>query len=123
MKKIIFLLIVIILAVIFIANFAIFQTPDKGQHTGYVTSVEKAGFIIQTYTVFIKTDPQSSQEDTYCVTDPSTIIDLQNYEKERLPVTVFYSAPLILWKWQCSHTDSIINSVTTVSPVTTTTVQ
>ncbi len=106
--------------VIFVANFAIFQTPDSGQHTGFVTSVEKTGFIIQTYTVYIKTDPQSSQEDSYCVTNPNTIIDLQNFEKERLPVTVFYSAPLVLWKWQCAHTDSIINSVTTVNPVTTT---
>ena len=120
MKKIIFSLIIIILAVIFVVNFAIFQTPDNGQHTGFVTSVEKTGFIVQTYTVFIKTDPQSSQEDTYCVTDPSTIIDLQNFEKERLPVTIFYSAPLILWKWQCSSPNSIINSVTTVSPATTT---
>jgi hypothetical protein len=121
MKKIIFTLILIILVTIFVATFAIFQTPDNGQHTGYITSVEKTGLIIQTYTVFVKTDPQSSQEDSYCVTNPNTINDLQNYEKERLPVTIFYSAPLILWKWQCSSPNSIINSVTTVSPATTTT--
>jgi uncharacterized protein YxeA len=122
MKKIIISIIIIILAILFVITFGIFQNPNSGQHTGYITSVEKSGIILQTWTVYVKTDPQSSQEDTYCVTDSDTIASLQNYEKERLPVTVYYTAPILLWRWQCGNESSIINSVSTVS-LSTTTVQ
>ncbi len=95
---------------LFVYLFGIFQTPNSGQHTGYVTAIEKTGFIFQTWTAYIKTDPQSSQEDTYCVIDSNLISDLQTYEKDRTPVTLYYSAPMILWKWQCPHPASVINS-------------
>jgi uncharacterized protein YxeA len=120
MKKIIISLIIIILVIIFITSFGIFQAKYSGQHTGYVTSVEKSGVIFQTWTAYIKTDPQSSQEDTYCITNPNIITDLQNYEKERIPITIYYSAPVILWKWQCEKKASIINSVFIESQSTTT---
>src|ERR1035437_6454435 len=109
MKKIIASIILVVLAVLFLYSFAFFQIPNSGQHTGYVTSVEKSGIIFKTWIAYVKTDPQSSQEDTYCITDPDTLISLQSYEKERLPITVYYSAPVILWKWQCGHGASIIN--------------
>ena len=98
-RKIIALIILIGLIVLFFYSFAFFQIPNSGQHTGYVTSVEKSGIFFKTWIAYVKTDPQSSQEDTYCVTDPDALISLQNYEKERLPITVYYSAPMILWKW------------------------
>ena len=120
MKKIIISVLVgaffLILIAAFVYFFAIFQTPNSGQHTGYITSVEKTGFIFQTWTVYVKTDPQSSQEDTYCITDSRIITQLQQYEKARLPVTVYYAAPLILWTWQCPQKASIINTATPVTP-------
>ena len=120
MKKTIASVVLIVLVVLFFYSFAFFQIPNSGQHTGYVTSVEKSGIIFKTWMAYVKTDPQSSQEDTYCVTDPDALISLQNYEKERLPITVYYSAPMILWKWQCENKLSIINSVSIVSQSTTT---
>ena len=120
MKKIIASIISIVFVVLFLYLFAFFQIPNSGQHTGYITSVEKSGIIFKTWMAYVKTDPQSSQEGTYCITDSDTLINLQNYEKERLPITVYYSAPIILWKWQCENKSSIINSVSVVSQSTTT---
>jgi len=102
---------VVVCIALFVYLFSVFQTPDSGQHTGYVTAVEKTGIVFQTWTAYIKTDPQSSQEDTYCVTDSHTISDLQTYEKDRTPVTVYYSTPILLGSWQCAHPASIIHSV------------
>ena len=119
MKKIIISVLagvfLLILIAAFVYFFAIFQTPGSGQHTGYVTSVEKSGIILQTWTVYIKTDPQSSQEDTYCITNKATIAALQNYEKQRAPVTVYYSSPFILWTWQCPQKSAVINSVSAIA--------
>jgi hypothetical protein len=97
--------------IIFVFIFGTIHVPNAGQHTGYVTSVEESGIISKTWTAYIKTDPQSSQEDSYCVTDLSTINQLQTASKNRTPVTVDYSAPLIVWKWQCGSEQSIINAV------------
>ena len=102
------LLIIAVIASFFTVNFHI---PNSGQHTGYVTSVEQSGIIWKTWTVYIKTDPQSSQEDTYCVTDPKTITVLQSAETEKSSVTVNYSVPWMTWKWQCGYEQSTIQSL------------
>ena len=124
MKKTLLLILipvlVIILVMVFFGLFGIFQTPGSGQHTGYVTAVDKTGIIFQTWTAYIKTDPQSSQEDAYCVADPATITALQNYEKDRSLVTIYYSEPIVVWKWQCAHQASIIHSISIVDQSTTT---
>jgi hypothetical protein len=88
-----------------------FHVPNSGQHTGYVSSVEQSGIIWKTWTAYIKTDPQSSQEDRYCVTDPDAVSELQGDGASRTLVTVDYSAPLYVWKWQCGSEPSIINSI------------
>lgn len=119
-RKIITSVVLIVFVVLFLYSFAFFQTPNSGQHTGYVTSVEKSGTIFKTWIIYFKTDPQSSQEDTYCIIDPDVLTNLQNFEKERLPITVYYSAPIILWRWQCENKSSIISSVSVVDQATTT---
>ena len=120
MKKIIISVLVgvflLILIAAFVYFFAIFQTPGSGQHTGYITAVEKSGLIFHTWTAYIKTDPQSSQEDTYCVTDRAVIAALQAYEKQRVPVTAYYASPFVLWTWQCPQKSAVINAVSTVTP-------
>jgi hypothetical protein len=102
------LLVIAVIASFFTANFHI---PNSGQHTGYVTSVEQSGIIWKTWTAYIKTDPQSSQEDTYCVTDPKTVTALQSAETEKNSVTVNYSVPWMTWKWQCGYEQSTIQSI------------
>jgi len=106
------LLIVAVIILLFTTNFHI---PNSGQHTGYVTSVEQSGIIWKTWTVYIKTDTQSSQEDTYCVTNPSVVSDLQLAATRKSSVTVYYSVPLLTWKWQCGGEQSTVQSINTSS--------
>jgi hypothetical protein len=84
---------------------------NNGEHTGYVTAVEQEGLIWKTWRAYVKTDPQSSQEDSYCVTDPIVVSALRNVEQSRALVTVDYSSPFLVFKWQCGGEQSIINIV------------
>ena len=84
---------------------------NDGQHTGYVTAVEQEGWIFKTWRAYIKTDPQSSQEDKYCVTDESLIKQLKERAKDRKLITVDYSAPFIIWNTQCAREGSILRSI------------
>ena len=106
----ILLLFIAVVVLVFTANFHI---PNSGQHTGYVSAVEQSGIIWKTWTVYIKTDPQSSQEDTYCVTNPSVVRQLQSASIERTLVTVHYSVPWMTWKWQCGYEQSTIQQINT----------
>ena len=105
--------IVVVIVVLFLLSICLgsFRVPNSGQHTGYVSSVEQSGIIWQTWTAYIKTDPQSSQEDAYCVTDPDVVSELQEDGASRTLVTMDYSAPLYVWKWQCGNEPSIINGI------------
>lgn len=42
---------------------------NTGSHSGYVTAVEREGFIYKKYRIYFKTDTSSSQEDQYCLED------------------------------------------------------
>lgn len=63
---------------------------SRGEHTGYVTAVEKSGVFFKTGTAYIKTDTQSSQEDIYCVMDDAVQSDLQKYSLSKTHVNVYY---------------------------------
>lgn len=65
------------------------ETND-GEHTGYITAVEKTGLVFKTYTAYVKTDSQSSQEDMYCVIDDSIIPTLKEKSEKREKVTVVF---------------------------------
>lgn len=105
----------LIIAVIVLFCTANFHVSNSGQHTGYVSSVEQSGIFWKTWTAYIKTDPQSSQEDSYCVIDPDTVTALQSAATERSLITVYYSVPLLTWKWQCGYEQSTIQSVNSSS--------
>lgn len=85
---------------------------NDGSHTGYVTAVEQEGWLWKTWRAYVKTDPQSSQEDKYCVDDLSLISKLKEVAKTRELVTVNYSAPFVVWNWQCGGENSIIRDIT-----------
>lgn len=81
---------------------------NDGEHTGYISSVEQEGWVWKTWRAYVKTDPQSSQEDSYCITDPKVVSALKSYAEKRTLITVQYSAPFIVWNWQCGSESSII---------------
>lgn len=88
-------------------------STSNGQHTGYVTAVEKNGLIWKTWTAYIKTDPQSSQEDKYCVTDESVVAELKKASQTRELITVNFDQPWLVWKMQCNSEGAIITGLST----------
>lgn len=86
-------------------------SPNNGQHTGIVTSVEQTGIIFKTWTAYIKTSSQSTQEDAYCVTDPHVISQLKSDATSVKEVTVNYSRGIFMPITECNGEGSIINSV------------
>jgi len=87
-------------------------TTQDGSHTGYITAVEQNGLVFRTWSVYVKTDPQASQEDQYCITDSNLISQLQNYQDSRTLVTVTYYNYLIRGAEYCkSNDEAIVNGV------------
>lgn len=84
---------------------------NAGEHTGYVTAVEQEGWLWKTWRVYVKTDVSSSQEDKYCVVDESLVSELKGKAKSRELVTVNYSAPFIVWNWECADEPSIVSGI------------
>lgn len=95
-----------------IASIAGLRSPTSGQHTGIVTSVEQNGVIWKTYSAYIKTSAQATQEDRYCVTNPAVVVQLQQDADAVKEVTVHYGNGLFIWWSECKGADeSIITSV------------
>jgi competence protein ComGC len=67
------------------------ETTRNGTHTGTVTAVEENGMIWHTYSVYFKTDAQSSQEDLYCVKDSNLLETLREKEMNKDKVTITYN--------------------------------
>lgn len=65
---------------------------ETGTHTGYVTATEQTGFFFHPYSVYIKTNAQSSQEDKYCVIDPSLYAQLQKDSQTSAHITLSFVA-------------------------------
>lgn len=102
----------IVLVVVIAVGFNCFHLPANGGHTGYVTAVEKSGYIFDTWTAYIKTDTQSSQEDKYCVTDQSLVAELQSVQETNAKVTLEYQNGFFIPPWQCKGSDqSIITKI------------
>lgn len=73
-----------------IATISGFGFPDSGEHVGYVTAVEQGGFG-NNYTAYIKTELESSQEDTYCVKDLDVVQELRDKARSKENVIIHYS--------------------------------
>lgn len=79
-----------------------YVTIQNGSHTGVITAVETTGIIFKTVTVYVKTDPMSSQEDTYCLIDRSLIPKLIEKEEAKEKVTVIYTDYLVKGQLYCN---------------------
>lgn len=107
-------IVILIWAFIHLSLNGIHIQTSQGEHTGYVTAVEQTGLFFKTYTAYIKTDTQSSQEDAYCVTDPAIYSQLQTLSEQKAHVTVGYIAWLGAGARYCSHESAgIITAVKT----------
>ena len=63
---------------------------SNGEHKGFITSAETTGLVFKTHTVYVKTDTQSSQEDSYCVVDDEVFKKLKDAVETKEPITVVY---------------------------------
>lgn len=82
-----------------------------GQHTGYVTAVEKTGLFWKTGRVYIKTDLSSSQEDIYCVIDEKVYTEIEVLSKNKEQVTVSHISYLSAGITNCDGEDAIITEI------------
>lgn len=110
-KIIITILVAMIVIPLIFLSFFSFMQPGKGQHTGFITSVETYGVIWETTRAYIKTDTQSSQEDKYCVQDESVINNLKTAQELNKKVTIEYSSPFIMPDWKCGGESSVIINI------------
>lgn len=85
---------------------------SKGTHRGYITAVENTGLIFKTYSVYVKTDTQSSQEDKYCVVNESILPQIRESMESKTLVNINYDNGLFVPISSCSHgSESIITSI------------
>lgn len=102
----------IIFAIIVAVGVSSFHMPADGKHTGYVTAVEKSGYVFHTWTAYFKTNTESSQEDKYCITDSSLVTNLKSIQENNEKVTIEYQNNFFVPFWQCKGSDqSIINKI------------
>lgn len=83
----------------------------SGEHTGYITAVEKSGIIWKTGRAYIKTDVSSSQEDAYCVVDSAVYSRLEELARNQSKVTVRYQEWLIQGFTVCNSEQAVITEI------------
>lgn len=86
-----------------------------GDHTGYITAAETTGLIFKTNTVYLKTNTTSTQEDTYCVEDPTVYAQLQADSISSAHVNVHYISVWSAGIAHCNGEQGIITNVTTLT--------
>lgn len=88
---------------------------SEGDHTGYITAVERTGIFFKTDTAYVKTDPQSSQEDAYCVVDPKVFDQLKAASQTKENVTVSFISWFAAGIKNCKGEDAVITAVVPAS--------
>lgn len=91
-RTIFFLGILISIPLFYFSIKGVHKLVNQGEHTGYITAVEKGGLIWKTGTAYVKTDTQSSQEDAYCVMDDSVFQRLEEAQRTKEKITVYFKA-------------------------------
>lgn len=90
MKTILSIVAIVIILPIFLIGVGWHYETGNGEHTGFITAVEKTGIFFKTNTIYLKTDTQSSQEDQYCVVDQEVFNKLKEYVTNKQHVNVYY---------------------------------
>lgn len=87
------------------------RVTGHGTHVGYVTAVETNGAIFPTDRAYLKTDTQSSQENSYCVVDADVLSQLRAASEAKSKVEVSYFTWLSSGVTSCDGEDAVIGSV------------
>lgn len=96
---------------VWVPVFGLHYETGRGEHTGYITAVEKTGLFFKTGTAYLKTDTQSSQEDAYCVIDPEVYTRLQEYGTTKKHLNVHFYSVLVPAITECNGEGAIIYDV------------
>lgn len=83
----------------------------NGSHTGYVTATERNGFLFKTNRAYLKTDNQSSQEDTYCVMNDDVFKTLQDLQKSKKNISIEFIEYVSQGVFSCNGESAVITSV------------
>lgn len=106
-----FIIFFVIVLPIYFSVHGLHINTGNGEHTGYVTDVEKNGVIYKTGRAYIKTDVSSSQEDQYCVIDPNVYQQLQEKSMNKEKVTVQYFSWMFTGIKNCDGEPAIISGI------------
>lgn len=110
--KLIVGLIVLFMVFVFITTFTGLHIPTgQGEHTGYVTAIEKSGLIFKTGTAYFKTDLSSSQEDVYCVMDQGVYDQLVQASKEKRAITIQHESVFATAINECNSEPAYITGI------------
>lgn len=90
--------------------FGVHWNTGTGEHSGYVTAVEKSGLFFKTYTAHFKTDNQSSQEDQYCVIDSELVEKLKTASENRNRIALHYFSWLSAGAKNCGGEGAVADS-------------
>lgn len=99
----------LVLPLLFLAGCGV--TTIDGEHTGYITAVEKNGLIWKTGRAYIKTELSSSQEDIYCVEDQGLYDELKKRSAEKENITVVFKSEMVVAPWRCGDETAIITGI------------
>ena len=85
-----------------------FET-GRGEHVGYITSVQKQGIFFKTPRAYVKTDISSSQEDEYCVVNDDIVLDdLRTFAESKQRVKIRYFSWFFPGVQNCQNEDDVI---------------
>ena len=102
---------VAVLVIIICVLVGIHYETGKGSHVGYITSTEETGLFFKTKRAYVKTDTQSSQEDSYCVIDQTVFSKLQKLSENKAHVEIQYISWITAGIKYCAQEGDIITSV------------
>lgn len=88
-RLVIFIVIMIFVVFTLVCLFVpITYVTGKGEHTGIITAVETTGIIFKVHTIYFKSSDESTQEETYCVTNEKLLPQLYEAQEEKRQVTL-----------------------------------
>lgn len=104
-------MLLIVVVPVTISAVGIHWNTGEGEHTGYVTAVQKQGVFFKTWRAYVKTETESSQEDTYCIVDPKVVKELQDAAKNKSLVTVSYFSWFAAGWANCQGEGDVISKI------------
>lgn len=84
---------------------------SRGEHTGYITAVQRQGIFFKTGRVYVKTETESSQEDIYCVVDKDVENQLKEFASNKMRVKVSYYGLISAGITRCEGEGEIVYKV------------